>query len=283
MSNLNTKADTGPIFPGNIQNSAKNILLPKEGNNNDITNLLCKKMSKDQIYDLKENMLHVWCISLDELQQFLPVLRRNLSEDELSRSEMYHFQKDKNSFILRRSILRILISNYLEIDVRQIQFCCGKWGKPGIASNYCNKPFNFNLSHSKNLLLYAFARKREVGIDIEHVRPIPEAAQIVESNFSNKEKKVFSELSEDLRKESFFRLWTRKEAFLKATGKGLDQSLDSVDATSSDGFLQIQKNEEISSNWHIEDLFPAPGFSAAYAIEGTAPLKCVFQRGTACE
>jgi 4'-phosphopantetheinyl transferase len=261
MSNLNIRADIGTFFSGNYPNSGE-------------------KRWQDPQYTLNENTLHVWCISLDELQQFLPMLRQNLSEDECARAGRYHFKKDKNSFILRRSILRILISNYLEVDARHIQFCYGKRGKPRIANTYSDIPLNFNMSHSKNRLLYAFTCKREVGIDIEHICPIPEAAQIVESYFSNKEKIVFNGLSADLQKEVFFQLWARKEAFLKATGKGFDQSISCFDVLSSDGFVQIQNNHETSGKWHIKDLYPVPGFSAAYAVEGTSPLKCVFRRGS---
>ena len=245
--------------------------------NNAIINHLWGKRWGSPQYALNENMLHVWCIASDELQQFLPMLRQNLSEDECSRATRYHFEKDSNRFILRRSILRILISNYLGVDAKHIQYCYGKRGKPRITNNYSNEPLNFNMSHSENLMLYAFASNQEVGIDIEHVRPIPEAMQIVESCFSDKEKIIFNGLTADLQEEVFFQLWTRKEAFLKATGKGLDQSINGITVISSDDSVQIKNNQETSGRWHIEDLFLVPGFSAAYAIEETAPLKCVFQ------
>jgi 4'-phosphopantetheinyl transferase len=176
-------------------------------------------------------------------------------------------------------MLRMLLGNYLGIEAKHIKFRYGKRGKPGIANKYDGMPLDFNLSHSKNLVLYAFIRKREVGIDIEYIRPIPEMAQIVESYFSTKEKEKFFGLSEERRKEYFFELWTRKEAFLKATGIGLGQLTDCFDEISSDGFFWIRNKQVRSASWRIEGLSPATGFSAAYAAEGTAPLKCVFQRG----
>jgi 4'-phosphopantetheinyl transferase len=210
------------------------------------------------------------------------MLQQNLSEDECVRAGKYNFKKDRNHFILRRSMLRILISNYLEVDAKQIQFWYGERGKPKIANNYNGMQLNFNMSSSRNLLLYAFTRKREVGIDIEYVRFIPEMAQIVENYFSNKEKIVFNRLSVGFKREFFFQRWTRKESFLKATGKGLDQLISCFDVKSSDGFLQIQNKQETSCRWHIEALCPAPGFSAAYAVEGISPLKCVFRKGPEC-
>ena len=250
-------------------------MLVSEKNNNDIVNCLLKKRVSFPQYVPKEDMLHVWCISLNGLHQYLSVLHQNLSKDECSRAGKYHFRKDRDHFILRRGILRTLISNYLEVDPHHIQFCYGKRGKPGIANNCSDKRLNFNMAHSKNLLLYAFSSKREVGIDLEHVRPIPEVAQIVETYFSNKEKKVFSGLPANQQKTFFFQLWSRKEAFLKATGKGLNQPMNSFDVISPDGFMQIQSNLEAVRWWNIEDLFPASGFSAAYAVEGGPPLKSI--------
>lgn len=174
-------------------------------------------------------------------------------------------------------MLRMLLSNYLGIEAKHINFRYGKRGKPGIANKYDGMPLDFNLSYSKDIVLYAFIRKREVGIDIEYIRPIPEMAQIVESYFSTNEKEKFFGLSEERRKEYFFELWTKKEAFLKATGIGLGQLTDCFDEISSDGFLQIKNTKGKPASWRIEALSLATGFSAAYAVEGTLPLKCIFQ------
>lgn len=229
-------------------------------------------------YALSEDMLHVWCVSTDDFLRFLPTFQQNLSEDECARAGKYHFKEDSNCFILRRGILRILISNYLELEAKNVQFYYGKNGKPRIVNNYSDKTFsfNFNMSHSKNLLLYAIARNREVGIDIEYVRPIPEMEQIVEICFSNKEKAIFNGLSAALKKDFFFQAWTRKEAFFKATGEGLSQLTRCLELISSENSFETQNSQKTSKGWCVEELCMAPGVSAACAAEGTGSLKGAF-------
>jgi len=241
---------------------------------------LLQKEPGDQRYALEENTLHVWCLSLDALEHLLPMLRRYLSEDECVRAGKYFFDKDRKRFILRRAVLRVLIGNYLEVDAQRIRLRYGEKGKPGLADNYGDQRLNFNISHAENLALYAFASKRRVGIDIEYVRPFPEMPQIVESCFSEREKTVYAGLPADRQKEFFFRCWTRKEAVLKATGEGLEGLTSGSEITSADGLPQIRDKRETSDGVHVEDLFPAPGFAAAYAVEGTSPLRCVFRKGS---
>ena len=100
----------------------------------------------------------------------------------------------------------------------QLQFCYGKNGKPALVRKWGKGNINFNLSHSEGLALYVFTRDREIGVDIEHIRDIPEMDQIAARFFSVRENAVFRALPESKKKEAFFSCWTRKEAFIKALG-----------------------------------------------------------------
>jgi len=177
--------------------------------------------------------------------------------------------------MLRRGLLRALIGNYLNIEANNIKFYYGESGKPEIVNNEGKVQLYFNMAKAEDLVIYAFSGDREVGIDIESIRPIPEMAQLVENWFSDREKAVFNSLAESPQIDFFFRIWARKEAYLKATGQGIGLLTKNIDVFSTDHFLQISDNPHIPGSWRIEDLCLVPGFSAAYAAEGAAPSKCV--------
>jgi len=188
------------------------------------------------------------------------------------RAERFHFEEDGRRFIVRRAILRTILSGYLSVEPSRFQFCYGKNGKPQVADTFGEGKISFNLSHSEGLALYAFAREREIGVDIEHVRDIPEMEQIAESYFSARENAIFRTLPENERKEAFFNCWTRKEAFIKATGDGLSWPLDRFDVSLVPGeparLLRIEGDSKAASQWFIQDLKPAFGFAAAFAVKG---------------
>lgn len=223
--------------------------------------------------------VHVWCISLDDFLSQLQRLSQKLSVDEKKRADRFCFERDKKRYILSRGILREIISCYLEIEADQLEFSYGKYGKPALADNYCAKPLYFNVSHSEALALYAFTCDREVGIDIEHIRDIPELEQIIERFFSNTEKNVFRTLPESRKREAFFQGWTRKEAVLKAVGDGLSQPLDKFEVfvNQDESMINPMKKQEVQKNtlnWQIQDLPTVPGYAAAYAVKGASQLHC---------
>jgi 4'-phosphopantetheinyl transferase len=213
--------------------------------------------------------IHVWYCSME-----LPVSRfwKMLSLDERTRAEQYHFQDDKDRFIIRRGILRTLLGRYLNVEPGQLQFCYGKNGKPGITDPSGRTEVHFNLSQSEELALYVFSRDNEIGVDIECIQDIPEMERITELYFSAGEREIFHTLPEDKKKGKFFNIWTRKEAIVKALGEGLSWPLDQLDVSSAlAGPIRLQKAVEDTkpaSRWSVQDLKPAPGFAAALATEG---------------
>jgi 4'-phosphopantetheinyl transferase len=219
--------------------------------------------------ELTANEIRVWCVSLNK-----PISRFSslLSADERQRAERFRFEEDKRYFIVRRGVLRTILGNYLNVEPGRLQFCYGKNGKPALADKFGKRAIHFNTSCSEALALYAFTRDREIGVDIEHIRDIPEIEQIAERYFSTRENAVFRTLPKSDRKEAFFNCWTRKEAFIKATGDGLSFPLDRFDVSlvpgEPAGLLGIDGDSKAASRWLLQDLKPAPGFAAAVAIEG---------------
>jgi 4'-phosphopantetheinyl transferase len=220
--------------------------------------------------ELATDEIHIWCARLDE--QRVSQFQSLLSGDERIRAERFHFEKDRERFIIRRGILRTLLGGYSGVGANRLQFCYGKNGKPALADEFGKGKICFNSSSSEGSAIYAFTRDSEIGVDIEYMRDIPEMAQIAERIFSVKEKALFLTLPESRRKEAFFKWWTCKEAFIKAIGEGLSYPLDEIDVLLAPDepakLLRIEGNSEAASRWSIQDLRPASGFAAAVAIKG---------------
>ena len=227
--------------------------------------------------ELGNNEVHIWCVSLDQLASRFQILSQKLSMDEHMRAERFYFERDRKRYIIGRGILRTIIGYYSGVEAGKLRFRYGRHGKPALADTFGKGMIYFNLSHSKGLALYAFTRDSEIGIDIEHIREIPEMEHIVERFFSEREKAVFRALPESKKKEAFFNCWTRKEAFIKAIGDGLYQPLYKFDVSLSPGepvdLLSIEGDSTKASGWCIQDLSPASGFAAACAVEGLCQLR----------
>ena len=222
--------------------------------------------------ELRREEIHVWCAELDQPLSRLEMLAKILCMKERMRADRFHFKQDKKRFIVRHGILRSILGSYLGTDPSQVQLCYAKNGKPALVSTSAKGNISFNLSHSGGLALYVFTRAREIGVDIEHIRGIPEMDQIAERFFSVRENGVFQALPEGKKKEAFFNCWTRKEAFLKASGAGLSRPLNKFDVSLVPGeparLLRVCGNSKEASRWSIQELNPSPGFAAAFATKG---------------
>jgi 4'-phosphopantetheinyl transferase len=165
----------------------------------------------------------------------------------------------------------MILGRYLRAEPSELKFCYGRNGKPMLADTFGNGPVSFSMSSSEGLALYAFTRNREIGVDVECVRDIPEMDRLVELIFSAMEAHVYRALPKHLKREAFFACWTRKEACLKVTGEGLSRSLDKFELTVDPGeppsLLGIDGDQKSACQWSLHDLKPALGFAAAVAAE----------------
>jgi 4'-phosphopantetheinyl transferase len=221
---------------------------------------------------LSHDEVHVFCACLDQPASRLQELAQTLSESERIRAERFHFEKDRKRFIIARGLLRTILGCYLDIEPSRVQFSYGSYGKPALGETSGSSGLRFNLSHSHFLALYAVTREREIGVDIEHVRPMPEAEQIVKRFFSARENAVFCALPPSQKDEAFFNCWTRKEAYLKAIGSGLAQPLDQIEVTLTLGeparLLNIPGATHTAEHWSLQHLTPASSYVGAVAVEG---------------
>jgi 4'-phosphopantetheinyl transferase len=221
---------------------------------------------------LPNDEIHIWCTSLDQPASSVDGLFCTLSIHERARAERFYFEEDRKRFIVRHGILRMILRYYLGVGATELRFCYGWNGKPRVAHPFDNGTIFFSMSSSTGLALFALTLDREIGVDIERIRNISEMDQIVERIFSLREKAVFQKLPENQKKGAFFNCWTRKEAFVKATGDGLSRPLGkfelTVDPSEPARLLAIDGDRKSACRWSIHDLKPASGFAAAIAAEG---------------
>jgi 4'-phosphopantetheinyl transferase len=221
---------------------------------------------------LTDSDVHVWCVSFAPLLKELDALFSLLSPDEKIRAERFYFEKDRNRFIAGRGLLKTIIGGYMNMAPSRIAFIYGSFGKPALDLGVWHKSFEFNLSHSKDLVLYIFCLGHRVGIDVEYIRSMPDLDNFAEQFFSPRETEVLKSLPEDEKYDAFFKLWTCKEAFLKAHGSGLMTPLSHVEISleaDGPGLLRaIDGDSKQASRWHLESFYPAMGYRASLAIEG---------------
>jgi 4'-phosphopantetheinyl transferase len=166
-------------------------------------------------------------------------------------------------------MLRLILAGYEGVEPSRLEFVQGTNGKPALTKREHNGSVRFNVSRSEGVALYAFARDHEIGIDIEQIREIPEMDQIVQGFLSKREHASFLSFPVSRKREVFFTTWTRKEAFVKATGAGLSFPLDRLDVSMVPGeparLLGMERDGTQASRWYILDLKVVPGFAAALA------------------
>ena len=229
--------------------------------------------------DLAGDEIHVWCAGLDQLASDLPSFARPLSESERKRADRFQFDRDRNRFIVRHGLLRMILGRYLKIEPARVAFAYESRGKPLLSGPAGVPPFHFNLSHSNGLALIAATRQAALGVDAEQVRFVPEADQIAAKFFSPRESAMLNAIPADQKMEAFFNCWTRKEAYLKATGEGIADALPRIEVSLTLGqparLLKISGDALAASLWTLSALAPAPGFVGALAIKaGRLKLAC---------
>ncbi|HUH29218.1 4'-phosphopantetheinyl transferase family protein [Gelidibacter sp.] len=161
----------------------------------------------------------IYKIELLKLQETIPDLTRFLSDSECQRANRYHFIKDKNRFIICRALLKLLLAEYTALDISQISIEVDAHKKPYLPSH---PSVYFNVSHSLDYAIIAIA-ENPVGVDLEYINKEFNYKEILPNVYHQKEMDEI-EISKD-KYLTFYKLWTRKEAVVKAIGKGIDNDL----------------------------------------------------------
>jgi 4'-phosphopantetheinyl transferase len=218
---------------------------------------------------LRNGAVHAWRADLNLEPARLSRLGQNLSEDEQARAARFHFDRDRERFIAARGLLREILALYLNTAAKRLRFRYGTHGKPSLAEG---GDLRFNLSHSHDTMLVAVAQQREVGVDIEHAGADIAVEEIAETVFSTPEVQVLNRLEGETKRAAFLRFWTRKEAYIKADGRGVSLPLKRVDVSvPADRVAVLNESTgkwDACLRWVLRTLTVGPEHVAALAAEG---------------
>lgn len=223
------------------------------------------------VLELKHREIHVWRASLDLVTARVQSLFSTLAEDERQKAHRLFHQQSRERRIVSRGLLRAILGRYLAMEPHELRFCYGPYGKPALSPESGGATLGFNVSHSSGLALYAVTRGQEIGVDIERVRPGLDFERTANRFFSAGEVAALRAQPADRRHEAFFACWTGKEAYIKASGKGLSVPLDQFEvsfvAGEPIGLSSITGDPDTASRWSLHRLYPGPGYVATLAVE----------------
>jgi 4'-phosphopantetheinyl transferase len=223
-------------------------------------------MHSEPFFETLVDRIQVWTLSTQAGPEALAASLEILSGEEKDRAERFRHARSRETFILTRAVVRMLLGRRLECDPRAVSIRYGANGKPALGEE---RNLYFNVTHSDGLAAIAMTSAVDIGIDLEKVRPFPDLEQIADASFSPEETQEINSLSRAKRQRAFFSSWTRREAYLKAVGIGLSDSMNQFRVKSdSNGRKTLEFLNEIAAaqTWTIEDLELLPGFVGAVAF-----------------
>jgi 4'-phosphopantetheinyl transferase len=254
--------------------------------------------------------VHLWYARLDSPDLDMAELEGALSADERAHAARLRIATVRARFIAGRGLLRLLLLAYIRRDGHEcldaqpgvpgapvaqgaacsgghqgrqdaraanLRFALGPHGKPALAAPWAADGLEFNLAHSEDHVLFGVARNRRLGVDVEVLRPMPEALDLARSHFTPAEARGLALLPDEQRSAAFLAVWTRKEALLKATGEGITRSLGAVVVPLAPEISpQTIQYGEGGIKWTLESFRPTAEAIAALAVEASAyQLQCL--------
>jgi 4'-phosphopantetheinyl transferase len=235
---------------------------------------------------LGPNEIHVWTVNLD-----VPVAadgsereEEMLTAAERAQAQQLAAEADITRFLRRRAALRMILGGYLGSRARDIVFAVNAYGKPSVLAPKTGAALAFNASHAGSLAVIAVGRSLRIGVDVEYVRPDIEDEGVAARFFSAGERAALAALEERDRLAGFFNAWTRKEAVVKALGKGLSIPFDSFEVSLRPGeppeILRWNAAAGAAKSWRIHHLEPLEGYVGAVAVDSaTASCQCLKWEG----
>jgi len=197
---------------------------------------------------LNNNDVHVWSIEPAKINdpKLLDALKTLLSNSEIEKVQRYRLPKAKHTALITRAFVRSVLSQYTDVSAEKWLFNISSQGKPEINSPPI--PLSFNISHNDDLIICAVSLDKKIGCDIESLSRKISIKAIAQRYFSATEFNALMALSPALQRRRFFEYWTLKEAFVKATGMGISQGLESFNFTIGKA-KSTQFNDNIQLNF----------------------------------
>jgi len=221
---------------------------------------------------LPEDEVQLWRIDLEALGADEARWQTVLSSDEAVRASRFHFARDRQRFVASRALLRTILACYLATDPGSLGFSYSKKEKPSLGPAHAGSDVRFNVTHSGGIALLAFTRRREIGVDVERIRHDFDPSAIARRYFSTHEQNQLAGVPEEEKVDAFFRCWTRKEAYIKATGDGLSLPLRQFDVSLAAGdrnaLLATRPDGSEAGSWLLQEVPAGPGYIAALCARG---------------
>ena len=199
---------------------------------------------------LTTKAVHLWRFQLTSQTP----LKHLINKEEQQRADRLRIPEKAQAFVVARARLRQILASYLDLDPQILNFSYGPSGKPALIG-VADAP-TFNMAHSGDWGLCAVAKEGEVGVDIERLDAELDYAKLAERFFSATEKKCLQECPSWRRRRIFFRIWTRKEAWLKGKGGGFSDPDQDI------GLAHISGNYTHDGTWWLRS-FPVTRYSLA--------------------
>ena len=217
-------------------------------------------------HTLKKGQIDVWRIELAASTVRLQQYHALLDEYEKNRAAAFLDEKDRQRYMMTHGQMRQILALYLGIPAAEISIIQRPGEKPYIQ----HRTLLFNLSHTSGYALLAVSNTGEVGIDIEYQRDNVEIELIAKSTFSDSERCAILSVDGAERRDRFFNCWTKKEAFIKAIGKGFSYDTKSfsvtTDAATSSRVMCFHQGDYNIRDWTIRSFVPFLGTKAALAF-----------------
>src|SRR5882724_5597525 len=225
-----------------------------------------------QVDMLREDEVHLWIAPLSTPPETLFYFESVLSADEKERARRFRNISDGKRYLIARGLLRRLLGYYVAGAPDRLQFTYNALGKPSLSGQTSEAVLNFSVSHSEDRALFGFARGRRIGVDLEYVRPDIDVLGLARGHFSPAEFRQLRHLPASEQCDAFYRVWTRKEAYLKACGEGLSFGLERVEVSLGPAepamIRKVAGSSNASEHWTLKHLSAAPNYLGAAAVEG---------------
>jgi 4'-phosphopantetheinyl transferase len=237
-----------------------------------ILNITDSEFQIDRALPPAADDVQLWRVDLEAVRSLESRWQGLLSSDESNRASRFHSLRDRQHFVAARAILRKILAAYLETDPASLRFSYSKKEKPSLGAPHAESGITFNISHSGGVALLAFARRRDIGVDIEQVRHDFDLEAIARRFFSKHEQEQLAAFPPHERADTFFRCWTRKEAYIKATGDGLSLPLTQFDVSLAVGngsaLLATRPDPSEAQQWLLREVPSGEGYVAAVCARG---------------
>ena len=233
---------------------------------------------ESSIPDLTPDRLCLFFAGTDVDPGSMAQYRSVLSEDERQKADRFRFEKDRRLSVTARALVRYLLSEYTGNPPESFRFRDNRFGKPSLAGSTELPDLRFNLSHSNGMVVCGLAWGRDVGVDVESTEREVELS-IARRFFSKAEADFLEGRPDKDKKKCFFDIWTLKEAFIKARGKGLSIPLDAFSFCLTESTPKISLHDPEAAGgagpdaWQFFRWQPRAGAMAAACIQGAAPVE----------